>query len=243
MPVGGGQASLDPVLSHGKLTGRWLVMPDGGPDLRASEWDWILKGALQSDLEPVGSLTFVRGASAERVIEAFGMDQADALLLPAARAREAIRLPVWNDTMEVLHPWIRAGQTGEWAFAIDDGSTAWAENAEEIARELSLGTESVWFTWTPTIDYFFYFVDGAEVTAFEPLLPQDRRGTDPDRFTRQMRQTRLDPDTGPQPDPVSGQLPDTRICLLEMLTLALGIRLPRQVALGPLLTVQRGPDT
>ena len=35
-------------------------------------------------------------------------------------------------------------------------------------------------------------------------------------------------------------MPDPRIQLLEMLTVALDIRLPRATALGPLLTVQRG---
>jgi hypothetical protein len=34
---------------------------------------------------------------------------------------------------------------------------------------------------------------------------------------------------------------DERICVLEMLSVALGIHVPVEVAQGPLLTVQRGP--
>ena len=91
---------------------------------------------------------------------------------------------------------------------------------------------------TQNIDYFHYFVDGTEVTAFEPLRAWDRFGTDPDRFLVQMRQVGLDVD----PRPVGTELErDPTMELLDMLTVALGIHLPAEVALGPLLTVQRGP--
>jgi Family of unknown function (DUF6461) len=213
-----------------------LVTADGGTSSRASEWDWILEG----DLELLGSLTFVRGASPEQIIEAFGMDPAAAQLLPAARASEAVRLPAWDETYEVVNPWIRAGRTGEWAFEIDEGSVGWTEYQTEVTQALSRGTDVAWFSWTPTIDYFHYFVDGVEVTAFEPLLAQHRSGSDPDRFLTEMVQAGLDPfpDTAGEPGP--GETQNPRIGLLEMLTLALGIRLPREAALGPLLTVQRG---
>ena len=87
-------------------------------------------------------------------------------------------------------------------------------------------------TQTASLSYFHYYVDGAEITAFEPLLAWDRFGTDPDRFLPSMRQAgvRLDDDDAVT-DPV--------IAVLDMVTLALGIRLSGDVALGPLLTVQR----
>ncbi len=109
-----------------------------------------------------------------------------------------------------------------------------------MVQGLSRGTDVAWFSWTQTIDYFFYFVDGVEVTSFEPLLAQDRRGSDPDRFLTEMLQAGLDPGPDTPGVPGPGETQDPRICLLEMLTLALGIRLPREAALGPLLTVQRG---
>ncbi len=46
----------------------------------------------------------------------------------------------------------------------------------------------------------------------------------------------------PRPDDDDDELERSpRIAVLEMLTLALGIRLSREVAIGPLLTVQLGP--
>jgi hypothetical protein len=213
-----------------------LTVTDRVAENQASEWDWIEEG----DLEILGSLTFARGASPEDVITAYGMDPAGTQLLPAARAHEALLFPVLNDELDVIHPWIRAGKAGEWAFAIDDGSVGMPSYQQEVVLALSRGTDAAWFSWNPKIDYFHYFVDGTEVTAFEPLLAEWRRGSDPDRFLAQMRQAGLDPDPlrdGASPRPVTRS---PRICLLEMLTLALGIRLPREVALGPLLTVQRG---
>jgi hypothetical protein len=42
------------------------------------------------------------------------------------------------------------------------------------------------------------------------------------------------------PAVTGAERPDLVIAVLDMLTLALGIRLPADVALGPLLTVQSG---
>ena len=77
-----------------------------------------------------------------------------------------------------------------------------------------------------------------------------RYGTEPDRFLPQMRQAGLETEA---PDPsLSGDDPaadpaeeyhDYLVATLDMLTLALGIRLPANVASGPLLTVQRNPLT
>jgi hypothetical protein len=49
----------------------------------------------------------------------------------------------------------------------------------------------VLFQTGPNRDYFQYFADGTEVTAFEPLLARDRTGSDPDRFLPQMREAGL----------------------------------------------------
>ena len=55
-----------------------------------------------------------------------------------------------------------------------------------------------------------------------------------------MRQVGLVVD--PPADAVGAPEAGPRVTLLEMLTSALGIRLPAEVALGPLLTVQRGSE-
>jgi Family of unknown function (DUF6461) len=186
-------------------------MPEG------SGWDWI------KDEYPDGiRLMFVRGVPPERVIEAFRANPAAARLLSAEATDEIVG-----------YPWVRVGRTGEWAFAID----SWYEERERIASQLSAGTELALFEPNPKLDYFYYFVDGREVTSFEPLLAHDRDGSDPDRFVPQMRRAGLRVDT-PSHDAYLSR--DPAIAVLEMLTLALGIRLSREVAMGPLLTVQPG---
>jgi hypothetical protein len=217
-------------------------MTTRGGDAAASEWDWILDG----DIEIGGSLMFARGVQAERVIEAFGMDPAGAMLRPASRAREALRYSVRDETLQVIHPWIRAGQAGEWGFAIDESSAGYGGYEDAAAHELSAGTDVAWFSWTQTIDYFHYLAYGTEVTAFEPGMGWDRFGSEPDRFVSEMRQAGVSADRpvpgSPRPVGAGASGRDPRIATLEMLTLALGIRLPVDIALGPLLTVQRGPQ-
>jgi hypothetical protein len=203
-------------------------MSEHGGERSASEWGWISSGGIEIG----GCLMFARGVPPERVIEAFGMDPAAAQLLPSSRTDVALRLPVWDERLNVIHPWIRVGRAGEWGFAIDQS----AVDVSRVARELSAKTDLALFEWTQTIDYFHYLVDGTEVTSFEPLMAYDRFGTKPDRFLREMRQVGLVVDRPAGPTPVER---DPRIALLEMLTLALGIRLPADIALGPLLTVQR----
>ena len=191
-----------------------------------SGWDWF-----DEDYPNGIRLMFVRAVTPERVIEALGADPADAELLTA----EATELTMG-------HPWVRVGLAGEWAFAVDNWWEASVyDEFGRIAQEwqqLSSGTDLAMLASGPNMDYFYYLTDGTEVTSFEPLLAHDRDGSDPDRFVPQMLQAGLPVDRSrdrarPQRSP--------RIAVLEMLTLALGIRLSREIAMGPLLTVQPGP--
>lgn len=203
-------------------------MTDRTGDSVTPAWDWIEETALAIG----GSISFARGASPERVMEAFGMNPANAFVATAAQATRSLPYPDYLETYPAHHPWIRVGTAGEWGFAIDESSGGYGGYEEDAARALSAGTEAVLVTQTASLSYFHYYVDGAEITAFEPLLAWDRFGTDPDRFLPYMRQAgvRLDDDDAVT-DPV--------IAVLDMVTLALGIRLSGDVALGPLLTVQR----
>ena len=90
-------------------------MGEPGSGTSESEWSWILEGGIGLG----GVLLFARGASAEDVIRAYRMDPADAQLLPAARAAEALRYPVMDERDGVIHPWIRAGRAGDWGFAVN----------------------------------------------------------------------------------------------------------------------------
>jgi len=203
-------------------------MPGGMGDDAGSGWNWI----KETGLEVGGSLTFARGASPKRVMEAFGMNPANAFIAPASWQARSLPYPDWAETYPPEHPWIQVGTTGEWGFALDESSGGFGDYEDEAAEALSAGTEAVLLTHTQSIDTFRYYADGTEVTAFEPLFAWERWGTDPDRFLPHMRaaKLRLDDD-----DDIRNPV----IAALEMVTLALGIRLPREVALGPLLTVQR----
>ena len=202
-------------------------MADRTGDGVTSVWDWI----KETDLTLAGSISFARGVSPKRVMEAFGMNPANAFVATAAKARKSLPYPDYLETYPPDHPWIRVGTAGEWGFAIDESSGG-VGYEEDAARALSAGTEAVLVTRAESLSYFHYYVDGAEITAFEPLFGWERFGIDPDRFLPYMRQAgvRLDDD-----DAIKNPV----IAVMEMMTLALGIRLSRDVALGPLLTVQR----
>jgi hypothetical protein len=187
-----------------------------------STWDWV------ADEYPQGvRLTFARNLVAGTVLEAFGTDPGSAVLLTAAAA---------HDT--VPYPWVRAGRTGEWCFSIDTCLTG-PFGFEAVARRLSQGTDLA--VVDAYAEYFFYYADTEEVTSFEALMSPWRSGSDPDRFAPHMRQAGLDVD----PSPDDAELgPSPTLALLDMLTLALGIRLSRDQALGPLPTAHVNlPDT
>lgn len=195
-----------------------------------SEWDWFRETSLPMG----GCLMFARGAAPERVMAAFAMNPANARLVPASQAEESLRYDDWLETNPPEHPWIRVGTSGDWGFAIDWSCCGWGGYEEDAARELSAGADVAWVNFNMSLDYFHYFADGAEVTSFEPLGAWDRFGTEPDRFLTAMRQAGLRVDL-----PEDHDFRNPRAAVLQMLTLALGIQLPRDVALGPLLTVQR----
>jgi Family of unknown function (DUF6461) len=183
----------------------------------ASEWDW-----MPQEYSYGIRLLFVRSRTPEQVLRALGADPASAQWLSAQQA------------LETLNSWVQVGRTGEWAFAIDNSDLG-ITDYRRIMPALSAGTDLALFETGPNFDRFYYFADGAEVTSFEPLLSHERYGTNPDRFIPQMRQVGLNVDPPPEDDDSDGE---TRLPLLEMLTLALGIRLTRDVALGPLLTAE-----
>jgi hypothetical protein len=184
-------------------------------------WDWV------TEEYDFAGLIFARGATPERLIEVFGADPAAALLVTAEVAYETFG-----------HLWIRVGQAGEWAFAINC-----SRSLGRPALELSAGTEVALFEMGPNLDYFYFYADGVEVTSFEQMMAYDRGGTDPDRFIASMRRAGLPVDRPPDADDDDAPYGldwDPPIALLDMLTLALGIKVPREVGLGPLLTFQ--PD-
>jgi hypothetical protein len=127
------------------------------------------------------------------------------------------------------------GQVGEWAFAIDPSLVRLdlALHAKNVGRRVSTGTEAVVVSWTakPT-ENFEYWADGTLVTSFEPYRAADRYGSEPDRFLPEMRLLGMVAEEDEE-----DHLEDDLIATLNLATFALGIYLPRQIAMGPLATV------
>lgn len=209
------------------------------PGPARSHWDWIHDGMLTI----VGDLVFVRGGSPAALIEAFEMDPGHAQLLLASQVPQALRHKVWNGAGDVIHPWIRAGQAGQWTFVRTSPMNR--PEVEQAVRRLARSGDTAWLSWRPQYPlghYVRYFESGTEVTGFEMRHPWQRHGPDPDRFLPQLRQAGLPVD----PPDLIPEISDPGYAVLEMLTLemltaALGIKVSRAVAEGPLLTAQRGP--
>ena len=193
--------SIGQALAQAEVTG--LAGVQGGT--AGSGWEWFPEKGYGNGVR----LLFARGVAPGQIIVALGCDPADTRPL----AEEA--------TWDTFGDWARVGTAGEWGFSADSGSiSVW--DLERIARELSAGTDLVLFQTGPDRDYFQYFAGGIEVTAFEPLLARDRTGSEPDRFLPQMRQAGL------RVDGDQDEFRDPALALLDMLTLALGITLPRE---------------
>ena len=183
------------------------------------QWEW-LEG---SELRVGCALIFARDVDQNEVFEAFGLDPSSA------------RMEDWADDPE--HRRVRVGRLGAWTFAIDEWmeSLALAVGEKNVGKRLSAGTEAVVISWTPKPnENFEYWADGTLLTRFEAYRAGDRGGSEPDRFLREMRQVGMVTEAGED-----AQGPeDDLIAILDLVTLALGIRLPEQVAMGPLAAVQ-----
>jgi hypothetical protein len=220
-------------------------------EARAAEecWSWVREDASRLGLG--GCLTFVRGLSSERVLEAFGMEVERAQLLPLSRADEALPDPPWevDDRGNVKSPWVRVGRVNDWAFAIE--STTLMGVLERVGAKLSRDTEAIVVSWTGPTEGFSYYANESAVTRFDPILADQRGGSDPDRLRAEMRRVGLLEKPPMPPRGLSGaerrrlfsqmELPDSRTQMLAVVTLATGVCVPREMAHGPLLTCQRRP--
>lgn len=150
-----GPVSIGQALAQVEVTG--LARAQDGA--AGSGWEWFQEKGYGNGVRWL----FVRGVTPKQIIGALGCDLAGAQPL----AEEA----AWD----TFGDWARAGTAGGWGFSADSGSiSVW--DFERRARGLSAGTDLVLFQTGPDRDYFQYFADGIEVTAFEPLLARDRKG-------------------------------------------------------------------
>jgi hypothetical protein len=190
----------------------------------SGEWDWL----EASELRLGCALIFARDGTQDEVFGAFDLDPSSA------------QMEDW--VFDPDRRRVRVGRLGVWTFAIDEQmeSLDLAVHGKNVGKRLSVGTEVVVVSWTPKpTEDFEYWADGTLVTTFEPYdAARYRFGSEPDRFLREMRQVGMvteaaDAAEGPE---------DYVIATLDLATVALGIRLPEQVAMGPLATVTLAAD-
>lgn len=188
------------------------------------DWAWIHRIC-----PPEGCcLIFARGVTAGQMIAAFGLDRDTAHLLSPDDKSAVFGDPVVDDQGQLESPVIAVGSDGDWAFAIDDGFLALslALKGQELA--LPEGTEGARVQWTATIDTVEYWSGDGLSASFEPGMD------DPERF---LEEAGLDVDIADQVDFDSAEHP--YLAALDMLSLAIGLRLSEEVATSPLLYCQR----
>jgi hypothetical protein len=192
----------------------------------ASDWGWTRAG--DGPLYELGCLMFVRGATAERVLEAYGVRGAKMLTWEHR----------WADAAEEQDGCLRVGLAGEWAFAIEEWSIntvlSGMQAGESLPGRLSAATDVIVVSYvgSKALGGFEYYADGQCMTSFEPMMADQRAGDAPDRFLAEMDQAGLDVAGDAEYDPEF----DDIVAALQTVTLAFGIRLPEAVAHGPLLT-------
>ncbi|MEV0422609.1 DUF6461 domain-containing protein [Streptosporangium canum] len=127
------------------------------------------------ELQEIYCVSFVRGLAPEEVLRRFSVD---------------------GSAMEECDPidCIGTAKIGDWTLVVEPGGWQLAVDPEIQAR-VGQGTEIVSVSRHDyASDIFAYIVDGEPVVQFEPVLPDDRSGTDPDRLIEEMRKVGLDPD-------------------------------------------------
>ncbi|WP_371784213.1 DUF6461 domain-containing protein [Streptosporangium subroseum] len=154
---------------------------------RPEEFRWL------SDSDPLGEIycvSFVRSLSPEEVLRRFGVDEGTLEEVAFNELEERSVESMRDDAAG----YIGAAKIGDWTVVIEPGGWQIAGDSE-IGGRVSRGTEVVSVCCHEyASDTFAYLVDGEPVVWFDPMLPDARSGSDPDRFVKEMREVGLDPE-------------------------------------------------
>ncbi|MEV4010850.1 DUF6461 domain-containing protein [Nonomuraea angiospora] len=134
-------------------------------------------------------VSFVRDLSPEEVLHRFGVDEET---LEEVAFDELDHRSV-ESMRDDAAGYIGAARVGAWTVVIEPGGWQIAVDSEISAR-VSRGTEVVSVCRHDyAFNTFAYIVDGTPVVWFDPMFPDERSGSDPDRFVEKMRAVGLDP--------------------------------------------------
>lgn len=193
-----------------------------------SQWSWV----EQYDLG--FCLLFARCVSLVDVLAAYGCDSSSARLLTWEEMVEDEELgDIWGDPD--CAPVVRVGQAGDWAFGFE--ALGIEGGRPETARQLPAGTETVSLCVAGNaFSWFRYAIGGVAVTEFEPLISNERRGTEPDRLARHMGEVGLNPDRRLDLETVN-----PTVAALDLATAVWGLSISEGTVNGPLLSAQTHP--
>ncbi|GAA3440906.1 DUF6461 domain-containing protein [Planomonospora venezuelensis] len=151
------------------------------------EFPWLSE---HEGLGEIYCVSFVRDLSPEEVLRRFGVDESTVEEVAFDELDERSVESMRDDAAG----YIGAVKVGAWTLVIEPGGWQIAVDREIRAR-VSRGTEVVSVCRHDyASDSFVYVVDGEPVVWFDPMLPDARSGSDPDRFVEEMREVGLDPD-------------------------------------------------
>ncbi|GAA2213057.1 hypothetical protein GCM10009850_085190 [Nonomuraea monospora] len=135
-------------------------------------------------------VSFVRDLSPEEALRRFGVDE-DTM---EEVAFDELDLRAGESMRDDAAGFIGAARVGDWTVVVEPGGWEIAV-VEDIYTRLSRGTEVVSVC---RHDYaqntFAYIADGTPVVQFDPMFPEERSGSDADRFVVKMREIGLDPE-------------------------------------------------
>ncbi|MGW5154894.1 DUF6461 domain-containing protein [Nonomuraea wenchangensis] len=136
-------------------------------------------------------VSFVRDLSPEEVLRRFGVDEET---LEEGVAFGEVDLRSGESMRADAAGYIGAARVGDWTVVIEPGGWLMAV-VDTIYARVSQGTEVVSVCCHEyASDTFAYIVDGTLVVSFDPMYPEERSGSDPDRFVMKMHEVGLDPD-------------------------------------------------
>ncbi|WP_345681572.1 DUF6461 domain-containing protein [Streptosporangium roseum] len=143
------------------------------------------------ELVEIYCVSFVRGLAPEEVLRRFSVDGST---MEETVAVDELGQRSVESMGDDAAAYIGTAKIGDWTLVVEPGGWQIAVDPE-IYIPISQGTEVVLVCRHDyASDTFAYIVDGEPVVQFDPVLPDDRSGTDPDRFVEEMREVGLDPD-------------------------------------------------
>ena len=149
-------------------------------EITSADVDWI---AHDYTLLDIWCLTFVRGLDETEALRRVGVKEGS--IGPLTHGELMNEWPFPPIPNKVL-----AGRLGGWIVLVEVfGWKAW-----EALQVLSAETEAVSVRRNDhATDSFAYAIDGKLVTSFDPMSPESRWGSDPNRLVDLMREVGLEP--------------------------------------------------